>query len=370
MEKTQSFRLIGMTDTVEIAVNHIGGHNIVFWKDIEQDFPGVKHVQNGKVAISILRDPNGIRIVPHCIKHCPNAVLDVVLSTTVEHVHVDSPVATPRLAVIDGRNDSQNNGHDDGRNDDRKDTSTDAPNDVPTNISTDIPTNLPTNAPTNLPTMSKVMEALHLTPPPADAFISDIGVSTASNTPLLSPLSSPYGVEAALSGSTLASTIALGSSVSFYEPVDQLSLKNNVSTDLDPPNPMNMTLSRRTTTHFDSQLETLHAAVELANRSGLPVNADAMQDLIGKHLVPPTHGDDIQDYLVQNVGRLVKDVGELKLQGDVIEKLARKMIDMQQKALDRLMLIQSKTEAILTQQLELAEYPIPRLFIVLPEEPA
>ncbi|KAG0013471.1 hypothetical protein BGZ81_001003 [Podila clonocystis] len=43
---------------------------------------------------------------------------------------------------------------------------------------------------------------------------------------------------------------------------------------------------------------------------------------------------------------------------------------MQQQALDRLTLIQSKTESILTQQLELAEYPIPRLFIVLPEEPA
>ncbi|GJJ68411.1 hypothetical protein EMPS_00757 [Entomortierella parvispora] len=35
---------------------------------------------------------------------------------------------------------------------------------------------------------------------------------------------------------------------------------------------------------------------------------------------------------------------------------------------DRLILIQSKTEAILTQQLELVEYPIPRLFIVLPEK--
>jgi len=35
---------------------------------------------------------------------------------------------------------------------------------------------------------------------------------------------------------------------------------------------------------------------------------------------------------------------------------------------DRLILIQSKTQVILKQQLELAEYPAPQLFIVLPDE--
>ncbi|KAG0318954.1 hypothetical protein BG000_004009 [Podila horticola] len=168
---------------------------------------------------------------------------------------------------------------------------------------------------------------------------------------------------------SLESTIAPGTPLSLNESVDRLSIKSNVSKDLDHSEPMSTTLSRRTTTHIHSQLKTLNAAVELANQSGHRLNAEAMQDLIRQYLEPSSNVQDTQQYLAQNVGILVRDVGELKLQGNVLEQLALKMISMQQQALDRLALIQSKTEAILTQQSELTEYPIPRLFIVLPEEP-
>ncbi|KAF9154373.1 hypothetical protein BG015_001146 [Linnemannia schmuckeri] len=49
-------------------------------------------------------------------------------------------------------------------------------------------------------------------------------------------------------------------------------------------------------------------------------------------------------------------------------KLQERSIRMQQEVLDRLTLIQSKVAAIMTQSYELHEYPIPRLFIVLPKE--
>ncbi|KAG0050001.1 hypothetical protein BGZ83_005208 [Gryganskiella cystojenkinii] len=72
-------------------------------------------------------------------------------------------------------------------------------------------------------------------------------------------------------------------------------------------------------------------------------------------------------------------IGELKVlknqgtalldQGAMTQQFAREVLELQKQMNDRLILIQSKTEAILTQQLELAEYPIPRLFVVLPEEP-
>ncbi|KAF9303588.1 hypothetical protein BGZ91_009084, partial [Linnemannia elongata] len=55
-------------------------------------------------------------------------------------------------------------------------------------------------------------------------------------------------------------------------------------------------------------------------------------------------------------------------QGAKTQQIAREVWKLQKQMDDRLILIQSKTEAILNQQLELAEYPIPRLFIVLPEE--
>ncbi|KAF9950052.1 hypothetical protein BGZ72_008224, partial [Mortierella alpina] len=57
-------------------------------------------------------------------------------------------------------------------------------------------------------------------------------------------------------------------------------------------------------------------------------------------------------------------------QGVKTQQLAYEIWKLQKQMNDRLILIQNKTEAILTQQLELAEYPIPRLFIVLPEEPS
>ncbi|CAO3568819.1 unnamed protein product [Mortierella alpina] len=55
-------------------------------------------------------------------------------------------------------------------------------------------------------------------------------------------------------------------------------------------------------------------------------------------------------------------------QGAKTQQLAQEIWKLQKQMNARLILIQSKTEAILNQQLELAEYPIPRLFIVLPEE--
>ncbi|KAG0001393.1 hypothetical protein BGZ65_003534 [Modicella reniformis] len=45
------------------------------------------------------------------------------------------------------------------------------------------------------------------------------------------------------------------------------------------------------------------------------------------------------------------------------------ILHMQQQALERLTIIQSQVQALLTQTYELHEYPIPRLFIVLPKEP-
>ncbi|KAG0369344.1 hypothetical protein BGZ54_010232 [Gamsiella multidivaricata] len=57
----------------------------------------------------------------------------------------------------------------------------------------------------------------------------------------------------------------------------------------------------------------------------------------------------------------------LELQQTAAE-MQQKMLRMQQQALDRLAVIQNRVQAVLTQTYELHEYPIPRLFIVLPGE--
>ncbi|KAF9350201.1 hypothetical protein BGX34_001355 [Mortierella sp. NVP85] len=59
-----------------------------------------------------------------------------------------------------------------------------------------------------------------------------------------------------------------------------------------------------------------------------------------------------------------------QLQQETNEELLKRqqeMLQMQQKALDRLAIIQSSVQALVTQTYELHEYPIPRLFIVLPK---
>ncbi|KAF9364114.1 hypothetical protein BGX34_002481 [Mortierella sp. NVP85] len=80
MDVTQSFRLTGQTDIEEIPCDCVDGDNIIYWEDIEQIYPGVKHVKNGSTAVKLLRNSEQNRIVPHRIKHYPGVILDVVLS--------------------------------------------------------------------------------------------------------------------------------------------------------------------------------------------------------------------------------------------------------------------------------------------------
>ncbi|KAI9236139.1 MAG: hypothetical protein BYD32DRAFT_419464 [Podila humilis] len=93
------------------------------------------------------------------------------------------------------------------------------------------------------------------------------------------------------------------------------------------------------------------------------------------------HTDTLMEQLVDlqsQVGRLQQDLHEAnakiaeqmhemaEMQTKSLE-LHQQSIDMQQIALDKLMRLQTKITAVLTQTFELHEYPAPRLFIVLPE---
>lgn len=59
MEKpTQEFRLNGKENTEEILCDFVDGQYVVYWEDIEQVFPEVKQVKNGKVTVTMMRDTN------------------------------------------------------------------------------------------------------------------------------------------------------------------------------------------------------------------------------------------------------------------------------------------------------------------------
>ncbi|KAG0364696.1 hypothetical protein BGX24_004487, partial [Mortierella sp. AD032] len=94
MEDTQSVRLTGTMDTVEITLNHIEGQNFVCWEDIEQVFPGVQLVRNGKSVIKFLLGSD---------QQSSRSFLDGVISTTsVEPILANSSKADPEVNQSDG----------------------------------------------------------------------------------------------------------------------------------------------------------------------------------------------------------------------------------------------------------------------------
>ncbi|KAK3821018.1 MAG: hypothetical protein J3Q66DRAFT_332457, partial [Benniella sp.] len=66
-------------------------------------------------------------------------------------------------------------------------------------------------------------------------------------------------------------------------------------------------------------------------------------------------------------GQLLQMQQQLGMNQQEMIRMQQEMLRMQQKALDRLAIIQSRVQALVTQTYELHEYPIPRLFIVLPK---
>ncbi|KAF9944994.1 hypothetical protein BGZ72_001783, partial [Mortierella alpina] len=61
--------------------------------------------------------------------------------------------------------------------------------------------------------------------------------------------------------------------------------------------------------------------------------------------------------------------GMKQLQEQVLDN-QKEMKQLQERALDQLAVLQSRVQAVLTQTYELHEYPIPRLFVVLPQDPS
>ncbi|KAI8349609.1 hypothetical protein B0O80DRAFT_429019 [Mortierella sp. GBAus27b] len=80
MEATQSFRLEGGTAILEISCDQEGGQNIIYWTDILDAFPGAQYVKNEKTLIKRLRDTCSDWNKCQRIKHYPGIILDVVLS--------------------------------------------------------------------------------------------------------------------------------------------------------------------------------------------------------------------------------------------------------------------------------------------------
>ncbi|KAG0287283.1 hypothetical protein BGZ96_008787, partial [Linnemannia gamsii] len=286
MDQTQSFRIPGTTDVKNIDVDVVDGLNVIFWEDIKQVFPRVGYICNGSSVVKLLRDSSLARIVPHCIKHYPGIVLDVMLTTDANHVHDDSPMATSSL--------------------------------TPTGGQAKTPTHAPIDA--YRPRPGATIDHLNVNPP-------------------------------ARSTTTLV------------ESVSGLAITPEPFTGLSSAEPCQATMIRGNTTHIQSQLISVASVIEQARQSGKPLTSEALSSLMASKLTPSSMAEFGFERTV------LHKLNGLYDQGATTQHIAQKVWELQKQMNDRLILIQNKTEAILTQQLELTDYPIPRLFIVLPEEP-
>ncbi|OAQ22151.1 hypothetical protein K457DRAFT_1888919 [Linnemannia elongata AG-77] len=154
------------------------------------------------------------------------------------------------------------------------------------------------------------------------------------------------------------------STATLAQSVSSLAIAAESFADLSSAEPHQATMTRENTAHIQNQLSSVTMAIELARQSGKPLTSDALSSLIASKLTPASMAKSGFERTV------IHKLDGLHDQGAMTQQIARKVLELQKQMNDRLILIQSKTEAILTQQLELAEYPIPWLFIVLPEEPA
>ncbi|KAF9212925.1 hypothetical protein BGZ59_006143 [Podila verticillata] len=304
MTEYQAFRLAGSIDDavtrIEVIQDEQTGQKLVFWDDIEDQFPGIQSVKDGDIAVSFARDLRRKRIEPLCISYRPGAVLDVFLT-------IGSPVSS-----LHGRSGS---------------------------IYSPI-----TVVSSTYPQPDQHLPSIHASPL---SHVYSHHHQQSQSVDLLSPAVADISIASQLSVDTFGSGTA--------NVLSNLSPKHLYSP---PQSPLVRTTSQLVP-KIQSTLQTsaqLFGHFEQSIKQGQLTQAESIKQEIRHHF------GDLQAEISKNK--------ELQLQTLELQQTAaemqQRMLTMQQQALDRLALIQSRVQALITTTYELHEYPIPRLFIVLP----
>ncbi|CAO3568635.1 unnamed protein product [Mortierella alpina] len=317
MDQSQSFRVIGTTQIVTIPVQHVGGQNVVYWESIEQVFPGVKCVKNGDVA------------VPRCLQYFPGVVLDVVLTSASENAPIDSSVETLSMAATVTLNSALAIGQ------------TDPPTDPPTDPSSG----------------DKFIEDLRVTSALEEMTIPDIGTCRSSIGPSILPLGSPSKIE------TTSKT-----ALAFTETLKRASKKAKESDGQVQQQELNVKMAYMIKLQEASDAK----QVELSQLQKQALDQqEEMKQLALKHQEEMKQLQHASDAKQDEMKQLQKQALD---QQEEMKQLAidhhDEMKQMQQRVLDQVSALHARVQAVLTQTFELHEYPIPRLFVVLPDDPS
>ncbi|CAO3568621.1 unnamed protein product [Mortierella alpina] len=349
MEETQSFRLTGTTEIVEIPIQHVDGQTVIYWESIEQAFPGARHVKNGEVPVTAEKDFKGIRIIPSRIKHCPGAILDV-LSTTVGHGHANLSAALVRMGLADATEDA---------------------------ISA-----------------NKAVDALQVVASPAVESISEAKPSFQQIVKLASKKAQVFEIEQHLISSLepaiqkkVQASLLRNLSVQAHNDgrvEDSERLRNESDGCLQEmmeimakkadeavrTSKEQFTLLMAKQDELNAKQDELNAKQDKIEQLQIQ-NAEAMQ---AKQDELNAKQDKIKQLQIQNAEAMQAKQDELNAKQDKIIQLEIQALDDMKKMRDELMgqfaVLQSRVQAVLTQTYELHEYPIPRLFVVLPQDPS
>ncbi|KAF9273302.1 hypothetical protein BGZ68_001632 [Mortierella alpina] len=297
MNETQSFRLIGGTEIVKLPVQHVDGQSVVYRETIEQAFPRVKCVKNGDVP------------VPCFIKHVPDVILDVALSSIIDPVRNNSSAGVPSMVSTMALNSALTSGG----------------------------TNARASDPSSL---DDSIQDLRVTCALEDTPIDNIGA--------LIPFSGSSDLPASSTSQVMTSSKTM---LSFRQVVQLVSKKAPES---------------------DGQVQ--HLRAEMARMIQLQEVSSDKQDKMSQMTIDQ-HEEIMQ--LQKASAAKQEEMTQLQKESDakqeqmlLLQKQLRKDGAEQQRILDQVSELHARVQVVLTQTFELHEYPVPRLFVVLPEDPS
>ncbi|KAF9361622.1 hypothetical protein BGX26_001122 [Mortierella sp. AD094] len=346
----QKFRIPpdGPLIRIEAIDDEESGQKVIFLDDIELQFPGIRCVMNGDIAVTYVRDSKRKRIEPLRIKYHPGIVLDVILSSN-NAVFQHSPNnSVNALPYSDNTNDNNSN------NAGLRPIFQHSANVSATSLlipSSYNDSSSDSNYNTNN-TLSRSFNNLTI-----NTCISgddpwqqqyDISSTQTPNNSAWSPGNvsrSPSGVYRSASGASRTT-----SSVSRTPSTSRAPSIPTVST---PDSPAN--ISANSTLRTSAQL---FGNFETSIKIGQLDQTETIKGEIWAAF------NNVQTEVAKNQELQMQ---MLEMQQSAAE-MQQQMMQIQKQTLDRIALLQSRVQAILTQTYELHEYPIPRLFIVLPRE--
>ncbi|KAG0057443.1 hypothetical protein BGZ83_010011 [Gryganskiella cystojenkinii] len=329
-EQYQSFRIgqDGPIVRIEVLTDDETGQQVVYWEDIEFQFPGIHCVRHEDIAISLVRDAKKRRLEPWCIRYHPGVVLEVILKDSAQQPHILRPI-TPTFFVQSANNTSANS------------------------LLLPSPQQQQQSSPPPIPISTR----------PQQTVIPVISVAAESGT--AAPVWAPgdHNLTTSSGSAPLASV---------FEPITENPMVDQFMESLAN---LNMDPAATTTTNTDTA-----AITEPLTWNSLPQSQrggdhhQPQQELLQAIQTDNSHhAATIHQAIQDSLHTLQQDLYRTEaLQREVLDRqetaaeVQARILRIQEQSLDRLALIQSQVRAVLTQTYELHEYPIPRLFIVLP----